>query len=473
MRELTLSEQMGAMAMVDDLRHRQLQVNDHLNLPARREEAARRIREYYKSQNIDADDALIEKGVREFFSKRFTYDALPLPFWSRALANVHTRRAVHGKRLLAFSLSVALVYGAGMGVRAGYHSMQVHSVESEVDKAALGVSELQTEIAHQTEQLAGLITSHDAGVVPFADQKAEAIKENLTKARELIQFTWPSVTDQSNYKDTSEKLDAFQQDFYESKSLLWKNRTALSSVNDIYAASDAIEQLTGTETFQQALKRYPVLQGMADQARAAIAHADVDGGRQAAEEGQKLKATISQIPNLDILAAKAARTLNTFKQMGLSASDMAKVTASAAKADEYIRTLDHAAASSLVDYLTGMLPFAEQSLSIEIATTPKSAAERMYKPARGKAWFFIVEAKDAGGNVIRTPILDSESGNQKMASIFGVRVSQDAYLQLKEDKRDGHLEDTHLGDKPAKSLTIKWTDRTLSSNPDTILNWRD
>lgn len=473
MRELTLSEQMGAMAIVDDLRHRQLQVNDHLNLPARREEAARRIREYYQEQNIDADDALIEQGVRQFFSNRFTYDAPILPFWSRTLASFHTRRGIHAKRLLAVSICAALIFGAGIGVRTGYTAIKVNHVESEANKAAFGVSELKSEIGRQTDQLIGFTSSHDPGAVPFADQQIETIKGNLKKAGDLISFNWPAAIDHSNYSAISEKLDGFEQSFYEAKNLLWKNRTALTTVSDVYSASDAIVQLTSTESFQHAQKRYPVLQALADNARVSIAHADVDGGRQAAEAGQKLKATIGKIPNLDMLSAKIGRTLELFRRMGLSASDLAKVTSSAAKADEYIRDLDYDAAESLVDYLTGMIPFAEQSLSIEIVTKPLSAAERMYKPARGKAWFFLVQAKDAGGNVIRAPVTDSESGDHRMASTFGVRVDQDSYLQLKEDKRDGHLEDAHLGDKPAKSLTIKWADRTLSSNPDTILNWRD
>lgn len=472
MRELTLSEQMGAMAVVDGLRHRQLQLNEHLNLPARREEATRGIREYYLQQNIEADDALIEKGVREFFSHRFTYLEPPLGFWSKALARAHLQRKVHSKRLLAVAISAALVAGVGLGVQKGYHHYQVNAVEREADKAALGVSELLTEISRQTDAVNGLAATHETGAVPDADAMVVTIKANLQKARELIRFTLPQEIDSSNYVDTRAKLESYQQDFYASKDLLWRNRESLPALTDIYSASDSIEQLTSSASFQQAVIRYPVLQGMADQAKDALENSRADGGHRAADASQKLRTAIGHIPNLDMLSSKGARALDSYKRIGLNSTDMTKVTATLEKANALIREMDYDSAKDLIEFVTGMIPFAEQPLTIEIVAKPKSAVERRYK-AGGKAWFFLVQAKDAGGNVIRAPVNDSESGERAMAGIFGVQVSNDAYNRLKEDKADGHIEDVHIGDKPAKSLTIDWTSRTLSANPDTILNWRE
>ena len=71
----TFSEQMGAMALVDELRLQQRQMQEHLDLPRRREEVAERIRGYYQRQGIACDDALIELGVREFFARRLVFEA--------------------------------------------------------------------------------------------------------------------------------------------------------------------------------------------------------------------------------------------------------------------------------------------------------------------------------------------------------------------------------------------------------------
>ncbi|MFL1512839.1 DUF6384 family protein [Pseudomonas prosekii] len=78
MSSISLSEQMGAMAFVDELRHQQKQVQEHLDLPRRRAEIAAHIRAYYLSNQIAFDDALIEQGVRQVFAHRLMFEAPPL-----------------------------------------------------------------------------------------------------------------------------------------------------------------------------------------------------------------------------------------------------------------------------------------------------------------------------------------------------------------------------------------------------------
>lgn len=85
MKQGALSEQMGAMALVDQLRLQQRQVQDHLDLPRRRDEVAGRIRTYYQSQGIACDDALIDQGVRAFFAERLVFQAPELSRQSRSL----------------------------------------------------------------------------------------------------------------------------------------------------------------------------------------------------------------------------------------------------------------------------------------------------------------------------------------------------------------------------------------------------
>lgn len=50
MSKVLLSEQLGAMARVDQLRQHQNEVDEYLSLPQRRVEVAARIREYYQKQ---------------------------------------------------------------------------------------------------------------------------------------------------------------------------------------------------------------------------------------------------------------------------------------------------------------------------------------------------------------------------------------------------------------------------------------
>ncbi|MGH8391279.1 MAG: DUF6384 family protein, partial [Pseudomonas sp.] len=93
MSDILLSEQLGAMALVDQLRHQQMAVEKDLSLPQRRAEVAARIREYYQNNGVQFTEAQIDQGVREFFSKRLVFEAPELSaldrFWSKVLLRRH------------------------------------------------------------------------------------------------------------------------------------------------------------------------------------------------------------------------------------------------------------------------------------------------------------------------------------------------------------------------------------------------
>ena len=56
--------------------------------------------------------------------------------------------------------------------------------------------------------------------------------------------------------------------------------------------------------------------------------------------------------------------------------------------------------------------------------------------------------------------------------MFGVRVSQAAYIEAKNDKlADGRVDNSRMGVKDANSLTLKFSEGRTSANPDYILEW--
>ncbi len=89
---VSLSEQMGAMALIDELRHNQTEIQKYLDLPKHRKAVAERIREFYKAQGVEVEDALVEQGVRKYFATRLTYEAPALRWWEQRLADGYLRR---------------------------------------------------------------------------------------------------------------------------------------------------------------------------------------------------------------------------------------------------------------------------------------------------------------------------------------------------------------------------------------------
>lgn len=108
---IPLSEQIGAMGLVDQLRHREMQIQEHLDLPRRRAEVAERIRSYYQHNGIAFDDATIEEGVRLFFSRRLVFEAPTLNLAQRLLVRLNMARGTLLKTTAISAVALTLVLG--------------------------------------------------------------------------------------------------------------------------------------------------------------------------------------------------------------------------------------------------------------------------------------------------------------------------------------------------------------------------
>lgn len=171
----TLQDQLGAMALVDDLRHQRIQLQEHMSIAARRELVATRLREYYAAKNIPLEDDLIERGVAEYFSKRFVYEPYALSGWKKRIADLYVARARFGRRLLVASLAAVLGIGGTVGAIGAYSSHQ------EAKSA-----QLQADAERLTHELAGLAQSFDKMGLPSKDQanvtrRIDVAKETLAK----------------------------------------------------------------------------------------------------------------------------------------------------------------------------------------------------------------------------------------------------------------------------------------------------
>ncbi|MGF6590622.1 DUF6384 family protein [Pseudomonas sp. 2835] len=107
MKKPLISEHLGAMALVDEMRHQQLQLKEHLDLPRRQAEVAERIRTHYLQQGIQCDDELVEQGVHDFFARRLEFEAPDLAWHEKLLA-----RILMARRSLAHLVLVALLASA-------------------------------------------------------------------------------------------------------------------------------------------------------------------------------------------------------------------------------------------------------------------------------------------------------------------------------------------------------------------------
>lgn len=196
MSSIPLSEQMGAMAFVDELRHQQKQVQEHLDLPRRRAEIAERIRAYYLSNNIAFDADLIEQGVRQVFAHRLMFEAQPLNGFDAWLVKTLTHRSKmrFWSGFIAMSLAAfmaAFVMGAfSQNPRYGatfYSDDKIREVAriaaevrserrdlyKEIDKQRRELMALQKSNAQQPDAYASQLLERAQKAMPVSDVRTE------------------------------------------------------------------------------------------------------------------------------------------------------------------------------------------------------------------------------------------------------------------------------------------------------------
>lgn len=185
MAEVRLREQMGAMALIDEMRHQQRIVQEHLDLPKRREEVARRIREYYRSQNIEVSDALVEQGVRSYFEKRLMYEASPPGALPGLLARIYITRSSWKKPAIVGVAALTLLAG---GSYIAQQARETAAMQAAARDAAV-IDDVAAQIRETDERFKsmGLAPAEQEPVAAIAAAANTALRErDIARAKESL-----------------------------------------------------------------------------------------------------------------------------------------------------------------------------------------------------------------------------------------------------------------------------------------------
>ncbi|MGV3654044.1 MAG: DUF6384 family protein [Noviherbaspirillum sp.] len=188
MATVSLREQMGAMALIDEMRHQRMIVQEHLDLPRRREEVARRIREYYESQNIRVDEELVEQGVRTYFEGRLAYEAPRAGGLSGALARAYITRASWKKPAAAGIAGLALLGAGGYLVQQQREDASVQRAQ-ETARQVAAIDEIAAQVRATAAEFKAMgLTPAEMGQVTAMQTMADlALQErDAARAREAL-----------------------------------------------------------------------------------------------------------------------------------------------------------------------------------------------------------------------------------------------------------------------------------------------
>ncbi|MHA6163898.1 DUF6384 family protein [Pseudomonas sichuanensis] len=408
---VSLSEQMGAMALVDELRHRDMELQDHLDLPRRRAEVAERIRAYYQNNGIHYEDAQIEEGVRAFFSRRLMFEAPTLNFAQRLL----TRLAMAHRKLMIWAACGVMACTLGLGITHLVDTAQNTRVGQSADRLARINEQLNQDIAVQRQRLGQVKARLEQQPQPLVAALVAKIDPLLPSASLPFTLDRPDPITRENRAQLQARIQRAQQQLSIPRKQLESARKRLNRVDHLYASLDLQRHL-----------------------------------------------------------------LDRLKAMPLPAAERLQMKTWAESAGKDIARLQLKKADATLAALKDYLDFAAEPLTLELIDRPgiKSGVERCYEASgcsenslRGKSWYLIVEPLDSTGKPAFAPVTSVEDGTTRWASRFGVRVSYNEYLRVRQDKLDdGHISQRLIGEKPANSLTLRFNQR-ISPAPDMILEW--
>ena len=478
MSSVPLSEQLGAMAVVDQLRHQQMQVQEHLNLPQRRAEVAERIRTYYQAQGIAYDDALIEQGVRAFFARRLAFEAPE----QTALQRLTTRLLLNRRKLMRILQLIVVALLAVQCTRVVNDTAKTSKVQDNVRTAEYRSSDLSADLAQHQSRLDALQQAVAQQPEPAATRLLGPLAERLTQVQTLLTHRpWPQLIDSDNRDSVQQDLDTYERNTQSARAQLRQADKGLNDVQAIIDARSRLQAVLHNPAFTAGAKRFGVMAQQARVADQAIGNADTQGIEVVDREVGELESQLDRIQQVQPLIRRLDEIEQQLPALRLPPNDLRVVRAQAAQVDKAIDALQARQASDHLSTLDSLLVFARQALELRVVDRYgiKSGVERCYDQAlcnqggdslQGKSWYLVVEAVDAAGNPISVPVTSSETGESRWASYFGVRVSQAEYLKVKEDKlSDGHIDDLAMGSKPANMLSLKFNQRV--AKPDMILDW--
>ncbi|WP_177418373.1 DUF6384 family protein [Pseudomonas sp. LS-2] len=471
---VTLSEQMGAMALIDELRHSKHEVQKHLDLPARRIAVAERIRSYYKDQNLEVEDSFVEQGVRQYFASRLTFETPQIGPVSKLLSGVYISRSRWIKPFAGIAFATVVAGLGAFQVSQYFAHARTAAAQSQSDEARGQEQTLKSQLA----QLLKRITTLNDELVQENLSTGRTIlgvaSDRLADAAEHLNTPIPAtVTDQSRSADLHLISEAVSQ--LQSAAMLIKSADqSVSDVVQLMSADMKLKALESSAAFPTLSKQYRPVAAFVAHAHRTIEEADTKGigpvlNAVAAAQAVVQKASGASEMTSQLLAAK-----NAVNALKLNAGDARQFEALYTVVEGRLNDLDNQGAAQGLESINNLRAYAATAVNLDVISRAgqKSMVERTYDASRGKTWYLLTEATDAAGNAVAVPVTSAETGVKAFAKVFGVRVSHAAYQAAYKDKlEDGRVDDHVIGHKDANSLTLNFTGGRVTANPEFILEW--
>ena len=440
MSEIKLSEQLGAMAIIDELYQKQQLLLEHLDRDVLRDRLKENIRNYYQTKGQSIDDSLIEKGINLWFDKRLLFNAPKRNWFMHFLALCYIKRNILYSIIFIILSALALINFAEITF--------AKKIKNNIDSTYNHILSTKSTLDDLNKKFLEI----DKYPINFSQVPIKKLKNSIIDLlnQNIIPSIIKSGTDISSIAQKDEDILKYLKETDESINTKLSEITSLiTQLHELLEKDKKLTKLTQNQVFTDVSKKYPILQNAVDSILDNLnqGQTDIDINR--------IETLYSSIERAEFLEKKIESDTKQLLELNVPKSDMDPIIALQTSLLADLKDLNFENVENYQTMMAYYIKLAQTNLTLTIVDHPdhKSGVERTHENTNGKSWYLIVQALTPTGKPTSIWVKSIETGESKLVEMFGQQVTLKAFNDIKEDKiNDGHIDNNKLCTKPKGRL---------------------
>ena len=440
MSEIKLSEQLGAMAIIDELYQKQQLLLEHLDRNVLRDKLKENIKNYYQTKGQFIDDSLIEKGINLWFDKRLRFNVPKRNWFMHFLALCYIKRNILYSIIFIILSALALINFAEItfakkirnNIDITYnHILSTKSTLDDLNKKFLEIDKYpinfcQVPIKKLKNSIIDLLNQN---IIPSIIKSGTDISSIAQKDEDILKYL----------KETDESINT----------KLSEITSQITQLHELLEKDKKLTKLIQNQVFTDVSKKYPILQNAVDSILDNLnqGQTDIDINR--------IETLYSSIERAEFLEKKIESDTKQLLELNVPESDMDPIIALQTSLLADLKDLNFENVENYQTMMAYYIKLAQTNLTLTIVDHPdhKSGVERTHENTNGKSWYLIVQALTPTGKPTSIWVKSIETGETKLVEMFGQQVTLKTFNDVKEDKiNDGHIDNNKLCAKPKGRL---------------------
>lgn len=436
MQKIKLSDQLGAMAIIDELYQKKQLLLEHLDRNTLHSNLKESIKNYYLAKGLQIDEKTIEEGIHVWFDNRLRFNKPNRSCLQCFLVFLYIKRnvlfSIIGILLLLLTLIITSQLVSTKILKNDIYVTYNHILVS--NKSLIDLNNKFIEVSKSP--------------IIYAQVPANKLKVSIANLlnQEIIPIVLKPNYDLSFIKSKGKDyLKKLQQIDVSLNKKISEINSQIIQLNKLLKDDQQLEKIINNEEFIEASKQYPILQTNLDTIRDHLNKGDF------IIDLNSIELLYNSIERAKVLEKKMQTDIKQLQTLNVPKSDMEPIIALQTTLNADLKNLNFDNVDHYHEMITYYIKLAQTPLIMTIVDNPKnkSGVERTHDKTGGKSWYLIVEPRSPTGTPFSLWVKSIETGETKLVSIFGQQVTQKAFNQVKADKvKDGHIDNNQLCNKP-------------------------